>query len=116
MGLFGKKKEETNIWENAYRANPQFYATPEGNPFCAFALTEGADTVLPRGPRYSVSGKELTDYRLMLISITKDGMIGDAEYFEALGRLEKYIVDSNEKEILVRGLSLEELEGLIVAQ
>ena len=52
----------------------------------------------------------------MLVSTTKDSMIGDADYFDALGKLEQFTVDSDEGEILVRGLSLEELESLIVRQ
>ena len=42
MGLFDKfKKNETDAWNNAYKANPQFYTKDDGSPFGAFALTEG---------------------------------------------------------------------------
>ncbi len=116
MGLFDKfrKKEKSDIRDSAYRANPHFYAKEDGSPFFFFFLTEGTETILPENPRYAVNGKEIAEYRLMLVSITKDSVIGDLDYFhEALGKLEEYIIDSNETEILVRGLTLEELQGLL---
>ena len=114
MGLFDKfKKKETNGWENAYKANPQFYAKEGGSPFCAFALTEGTETILPRAPRYAIEGKELSDYKLLLVSTTKDSILGECEYFEALEKLEAFELDSNENNILVQGLSLSELEEIL---
>lgn len=115
MGLFDKikKKEDSSGWDNAHKANPQFYAKDDGSPFGAFALTEGTETILPKAPNYAVSGNTITDYRLMLVSTTKDSVIGDCEYFEALGRIESYIIDSNDNSVLLRGLSLEELESIV---
>ncbi len=114
MGLFDKfKKKETSVWDNAYQANPHFYAKEDGNPFGAFALTEGTETILPKAPNYAVDGNTITEYRLMLVSTTKDGVIGDLDYFVALSKLDKYKLDEKEDSILVRGLSLEEIEGLL---
>lgn len=117
MGLFDKfKKKETNGWENAYKANPQFYAKDDGNLFGAFALTEGTETILPKSPNYAVDGNAITEYRLMLVSTTKDAVIGDVDYSVALSKLESYKLDENDDSILLRGLSLEELESLIKSQ
>lgn len=117
MGLFDKfKKKEGNIWENAYKANPQFYAKKDGNPFGAFALTEGTETILPKVPNYAVDGNTITDYRLMLVSTTKDAVIGDLDYFLTLSKLDSYKIDENDDSILLRGLSLEELDGLIKSE
>ena len=114
MGLFDKfKKKETNGWENAYKANPQFYAKDDGKPFGAFALTEGTETILPKSPNYAVDGNAITEYRLMLVSTTKDAVIGDVDYSVALSKLESYKLDENDNSILLRGLSLNEMEGLI---
>ncbi|MBQ9327030.1 MAG: DUF4299 family protein [Solobacterium sp.] len=114
MGLFDKfKKKESSPWDRAYKANPQFYAKDNGTPFGAFALREGTDTILPKVLNYAVDGKAISDYRLMLVSTTKDNVLGDCEYFEALKRLESYVIDSNDHEVLVRGLSLEELETIV---
>lgn len=100
MGLFSKLKKEKKIdWQNAYQANPQFYASEDGTPFGVIALTEGTDTILPKTPqnRYTVDGKTVNSWRLMLVSTTKDDVIGNLDYFEALKRLENQIVDINEK-------------------
>lgn len=116
MGLFSKfKKEKTPVdWNNAYKATPKFYSNPDGNPFGAIALTEGTDTILPKSPqdKYAVDGKQVTEWRLMLISTTKDSIIGDCDYLTALNKLKNYIVDSNENTILVKGLSLKELKAI----
>lgn len=48
----------------------------------------------------------------MFVSTTKDTIIGDADYFMALKNIEKYALDSKEDSILVKGLSLSELESL----
>ena len=117
MGLFDKfKKNETSVWDNAYKANPQFYAKDDGSPFGAFALTEGTETILPKKPNYAVDGNVISDYRLMLVSTTKDAVIGDIDYFVALSKLDNYKLDENDDSILLRGLSLEELEGLAKTQ
>lgn len=114
MGLFDKfKKTDASDWDNAYKANPQFYAKEDGSPFCAFALTEGTDTILPKAPRYVIEGKELSDYKLVLVSTTKDSILGECDYFEALEKLEAFELDSNENNILVQGLSLSELDEIL---
>ncbi len=114
MGLFGRfKKEKVSVnWNNAYTATPHFYSKQDGTVFGAVALTEGTATILPKMPheKYSVDGKQITEWRLMLVSTTKDDIIGDCDYFTAINKLEKYILDFNEKKILVKDLSLDELE------
>lgn len=38
MGLFDKfKKKESSAWNNAYKANPQFYSKDTGCPLCGAA-------------------------------------------------------------------------------
>lgn len=115
MGLldkFKKNKAGAN-WDNAYKANPHFYSNPDGSPFCAFALTEDTETILPKAPHYAVDGRELSEYKLMLVSTTKNGVIGACDYFDAIRKLESYKLDSDNGNILVKGLSLSELEGLL---
>ena len=115
MGLFDKfmKKESSAEWDNAYKANPSFYSKPDGNPFCVFALTEGTETILPKAPHYAVDGKEVKEYKLMLVSTTKEGILGDCDYFEAIKKLEAYKVDSDNDRLVIKGLSLEELDGIL---
>ena len=114
MGFFDKfKKTAGSNWDDAYKANPSFYSKPDGSPFCAFALTEGTDTILPKAPHYAVSGKEIKEYKLMLVSTTKQAPLGDCDYFEAIGKLEAYKIDSNDDSILIKGLSLAEMEEVL---
>lgn len=70
--------------------------------------------VLPKTTKneYRVEGKVVSEWKLVLVSTTKDTIIGDADYFMALKNIEKYALDSKEDTILVKGLSLSELESL----
>lgn len=109
-----KAKKPATDWNDAYVAAPKFYRDASGSPFGAIALTEGTETVLPRNPQaeYRVDGKTVENWRMMLLSTTKDAIVGDADYQTALRNAEKYAVDRNQNSILVRGLSLAELEAL----
>lgn len=113
MGLFDKLKEIVD-WSNAYVATPHFYRKPDGTPFGAIALTEGVETILPKLPQngYRVDGKVVSEWKLVLVSTTKDAVIGDEDYFTVLKNAEKYSLDSKKDSILVKGLSLSELESL----
>ncbi len=116
MGLFGKLKgkQETIDWSNAYIAAPKFYRKPDGTPFGAIALTEGTETVLPKFPQdeYRIDNQVISEWKLVLVSTTKGTIIGDADYFVALRRVEKYALASKKDSILIKGLSLSELERL----
>ena len=117
MGFFRKfKKEKASAdWENAYTAAPKFYGKPDGTPFGAFALTEGTETILPKAPQkeYAVDGNPVFDWRLVLISTTKDAVIGDCDYAHALKKMKNDILDSKENTVLIKSLSLEELEAIL---
>lgn len=112
MGLFDNFKKDNN-WNNAYKANVEFYRKDDDKPFGVFTLTENTKTILPKNPHHLVDGKEIYEYKLMIVSITKNDVIADLDYFNALNKLDDFIIDSNDNEILVKGLSLEELELLI---
>lgn len=118
MGLFDrlKSKKENINWKDAYTATPKFYGSPsEESPFGAIALTEGTKTILPKNPQnqYKVDNQKVSDWKMVLISTTKNSIIGDMDYFSALTKLNKYIIDTKEDTILIRALSLKELYSLI---
>lgn len=93
----------------AYIAKPHFYSDGKGGVFGAFALTEDTETLLPFHPAYAVDGTPVTDYRLCLISTTQDKMLGETDYFAAVEKLRAYAEKSDEREMVVRGLTLDEL-------
>ena len=116
MGLFNKfKKEEKDDWKNAYMGNPNFYKGKDGKPFGAFALTEGTLTSFPKNPRllYKVDNTEIDEWKLMLVSTTNNEILGDIDYYDAIKKLMKYVIDENDNNILIKKLSLEELNEVL---
>lgn len=116
MGLFDKfKKKENNDWENAYVGNPNFYNDKDGKLFGAFALTEGTLTSFPKNPKllYKVDNIEVDEWKLMLVSTTNNVILGDIDYYDAIKKLMKYVIDENDNNILIKGLSLEELNEVL---
>ena len=116
MGLFNKfKKKEKDDWKNAYMGNPNFYKGKDGKPFGAFALTEGTLTSFPKNPKllYKVDNIEVDEWKLMLVSTTNNVILGDIDYYDAIKKLMKYVIDENDNNILIKGLSLEELNEVL---
>ena len=116
MGLFDKfKKKENNDWENAYVGNPNFYNDKDGKPFGAFALTEYTLTSFPKNPKllYKVDNIEVDEWKLMLVSTTNNVILGDIDYYDAIKKLMKYVIDENDNNILIKELSLEELNEVL---
>lgn len=116
MELFDKfKKKENNDWENAYVGNPNFYNGKDGKPFGVFALTEGTLTSFPKNPKllYKVDNIEVDEWKLMLVSTTNNVILGDIDYYDAIKKLMKYVIDENDNNILIKELSLEELNEVL---
>ena len=109
MDLF---KKTNSAWRNAFAASPRMYENDEGT-IGVFAITEGADTILPKQPQYKVDNKKVENWRLLMVSTTKQGVLGEVEYFNAIERLTPHIKDIKGKEILIEGLSLETMLGLL---
>lgn len=112
MGLFDiLKKKENNDWNNAYVGKPNFYNGTDGKPFGAFALTEDTLTSFPKNPRllYKVDNTEVDKWKLMLVSTTNNGVLGDLNYYDAINKLMKFVIDEKDNNILIKGLTLEEL-------
>ena len=116
MGLFDKfKKKETNDWESAYVGKPNFYYGKDGKPFGVFVLTEGTLTSFSKNPRlfYKVDNTEVDEWKIMAISTTNNGVLGDIDYYDAIKKLMKYVIDENDNNILIKKLSLEELNEVL---
>lgn len=116
MGLFDKhKKKENANWDSAYVGKPNFYGRPGGTPFGAFALTEDTLTSFPKNPKalYKVDNAEVEEWKMVLVSITKDGVLGDIDYYDGIKKLSKFIIDETEDNILIKNLSLDEISSIL---
>ena len=115
MGFFERfKKIDSNSWGDAYKAQPQMYGKPDGSIMGAIALTEGTMTVIPKDPKvlYMVDGKLIEEWNLALVSTTEDDIIDTADYYSMLEKLKDFKVDEDEKFLLVKELSIDELKKL----
>ena len=116
MSLFDrfKKKKPVVDWRGAYIADPKFYGKSNGELFGTITLTEGTRTILPRSPqeKYTVDGKIVLDWRMVLVSTSTQRVMGDIDYLTALRKIKAYTLDAEGESILVRELSLQELESL----
>lgn len=109
------KKIDNNRWGEAYQASPRVYAKPDGEKFGAIALTENTLTALPKDPKsvYKVGGQTIKDWKLVLVSTTTDSVIANVDYYEAMNKMQKHIVESNENSYLVEALTLDTMKSLI---
>lgn len=118
MGLFNKyKKRESvrKIDDAPYIGRPNFYSKQDGSLYGAFAITEGILTSLPKNPdlKYKVDGKEISEWKLKLVSTTNNGELGALDYSTALERLKIYCVSENSDSILVKRLSFNEIKNIL---
>ena len=95
------------MWDNAFQANVNFYGKDGEPPFGALVLTEGTETVLPKAPwaKYGLDGKPVADWKLVLVSITKQGIMGMIDYRTAMDRLKPYLQDESQDTVLTGGLT-----------
>ena len=101
--------------EKCLYGEPNFYKGKDGKPFGAFALTEGTLTSIPKNPKllYKVDNTEVDEWKIMLVSTTNNGVLGDMDYYEAINKLMKFVVDEKDNNLLIKGLSLEELNEVL---
>lgn len=116
MGLFGKKQKEKDLntlWQEAYKANPHVYEK-DGKIVVGLALTETTDSLFPLAAekQWAINGKKIDRFFISMVSITKDSVLGTIEYGEAMKRLEPYFLAQKDGWVLIRGLSLDEMEAL----
>lgn len=110
-----KDKEEGDVWSEAYETNPHVFERNDGSLMVNFTLTETVDTILPKTPEkmYAVEGKNISLWTLTLFSLAKNDTLDMIEYHVALRHLQPYIIDEQESHILLRGLTLEEMEAVL---
>jgi len=102
-------------WEGAFKATAQFYAKPGAPTLGALTLTETVETILPKDPTglRAPNGQAAEEWELVLVSTTKQTVIGVLSYAAAMERLKPYIQGERDGLVLTRGLTLAQLEGLL---
>ena len=107
-----------DMWSQAYEANPHVFVRENGGLMVSFALSETVDTILPAAPEtlYEIEGETISQWVLNFFSLTKDASLGFLEYHKALQQLQPYILETRGGYLLVRGLSLEEMEHILSAR
>ena len=89
-----------------------------GGLMVSFTFSETVDTILPVAPEtlYEIEGETISLWALTFVSLTKEENLGFLEYHKALKQLQPYIVETRGDHILVRGLSLAEMEHILAKQ
>ncbi len=117
MADYSRYQGKNADWSEAYPAAPRYFVDPEGEPFGVLAMNEGIETIMPKQPhkRYHPDGQDIAKWRILLYSRTKGDVIGDTDFFEAMRRLVTggYILDDNGENVLIRALTLTELDALM---
>ena len=110
MGLLERLrgKREPDVWEGAAKLPPRFYRDrDDDHPIGMFLLREGRKTMLPRHPQtmFRVSGEDVFDWRLLLVSTTTDDLVATMDYFEALDLIEPDALAADANFVLAPALS-----------
>ncbi len=110
--------EPGDAWSQVYEVNPHAFELEGGGLMVSFTLSETADTILPAEPEalYEMEEKTSSLWALTFFSLTKDEILGYLEYHRVLQRLRPYILETRDGHILLRGLSLKEMELVLSAQ
>ena len=113
--LFEMDSKPDDTWSEAYEANPHVFELEDGGLLVSFTLTETVDTILPIAPetQYAIEEETISQWVIAFFSLSKDENLGILEYHEALELLQPYIQETRGSNILVRGLSLEEMECIL---
>ena len=84
----------------------------------SFTLSETVDTILPAAPEtlYEIEGEAISLWAVTFFSLTKEENLGFLEYRKAMQRLQPYILETKDHYILIRGLSLAEMEHVLSEQ
>ncbi len=107
--------ESDDMWSQAYQANPHVFELENGGLMVSFTFSETVDTILPAAPEtlYEIEGETVSLWALTFVSLTKEENLGFLEYHKALQRLRPYILETRGDYLLIRGLSLAEMERVL---
>lgn len=120
MSIFEKimkknKAENEMVDEAIHVAKEDFFSSEDGNVIGAFALKEDAMTALPLDPKkqFKCGGKIVEDWKLLFLSITKKGAVGELNYYSAIKKLKKFAIGKKKGYIIIKPLTLDEQERIV---
>lgn len=116
MGTDNSDNTESNdMWSQAYEANPNVFELENGGLMVSFTFSETVDTILPVAPEtlYEMEGETVSLWALTFFSLTQEENLGFLEYHKALHRLQPYILETRGDYLLIRGLSLAEMQCVL---
>lgn len=107
--------EPDDAWSQAYEATPHVFELENGGLMVSFTFSETVDTILPAAPEtlYEIEGETISLWALTFFSLTKEENLGFLEYHKALRRLRPYILETRGDYLLIRGLTLAEMECVL---
>ena len=103
------------MWSQAYEANPNVFELENGGLMVSFTFSETVDTILPVAPEtlYEMEGETVSLWALTFFSLTQEENLGFLEYHKALHRLQPFILETRGDYLLIRGLSLAEMQCVL---
>lgn len=113
--IFKRKKKQEEVSDDSYhKALPQFYQSPEGKNIGVITLSEDVCTIMAADPKtyFAEQAPEITEYILMLFSSTKDAIIGELDFYQAMEKLQPYTRIAKDIAV-IRALTLEEMEEVL---
>lgn len=116
MGTDNSDNTESNdMWSQAYEANPNVFELENGGLMVSFTFSETVDTILPVAPEtlYEMEGETVSLWALTFFSLTQEENLGFLEYHKALQRLQPFILETRGDYLLIRGLSLAEMQCVL---
>ena len=114
--IMKKNVAENKMEEEAIHfAKEDFFSAENGNVIGAFALKEDALTALPLDPKkqFKCAGKSVEDWKLLFLSITKKGAVGELNYYSAIKKLKKFAVGKKKGYIIIKPLTLDEQRRIV---
>lgn len=100
-------RKSNNLWKEAYKATAKFYAG-NNNVFGVFSLMENTDTIFVCTPVAQIDNREVEMWRILLMPLEGEP-IGDVDFYKALEYFKTINSEIRGNEILVKGLSKQQL-------
>lgn len=101
-------------WNQAHVAEPAGFVDEDLNTVGVFTLKAGTPTILSLSPGEDFElNTSIIHHWKLLFQASDDGILGDANYDQALKELTPYVIDQQNGSILIKALSDVELDEIL---